>query len=84
MLQALRWRVSCKAVDRVGGPQVRRCCCVPGDPEVAVKVVVLPGEAGAKLAGHGDEVGGELGVLDRGDDPGGVKREWMSMSTYSW
>jgi hypothetical protein len=50
-------------VDGVGGAEVDRCGCVPGDPGVSVDVVVLLEKSGAELSGvgQGHEIVGELG-----------------------
>ena len=40
-------------VDGVGGAEVDGCGCVPGDPGVAVDVVVLVEKGGAELSGVG-------------------------------
>lgn len=38
-------------IDRVGGKEVHRCRRMPGDPGMAVDVVVFVEEPGAELAG---------------------------------
>jgi len=55
-------------IDRLGGPEVHGCWCVPSNPGVVMDIVVLVEEPGAELAGLGQtgEGCGEVGQVLQG------------------